>query len=150
MPKYERSCADEVDFIVVAQLDAAVLQLSKTCADLKKLCVTSLGAAAAFLAALQDGNTAARLPAIALALATGFWLSDATAYYYQRRLRHQIAQKLNGIVHRSAETATAEPLPKVSIFSAGINGSMLVYYVIIVAMIVLLVASHAHAIGAGK
>ena len=43
MSEYNRSCADEVDFTMAEQLHAAALQISKTCFDLKKLCVTFLG-----------------------------------------------------------------------------------------------------------
>lgn len=47
--EYNRSCADEIDFASAEQMHAAALQISKTCFDLKKLCVTFLGVSMVFL-----------------------------------------------------------------------------------------------------
>jgi hypothetical protein len=44
MVEYNRSCSDEIDHAKADQMHAAALQISKTCFDLKKLCVSVLGA----------------------------------------------------------------------------------------------------------
>lgn len=129
MCEYKKSCADEIGFASAEQMHAAALQISKTCFDVKKLCVTFLGASMAFLVMLTDTQVDHSLFIVALVLIVGFWMSDATAYFYQRRLRARIDACFQEIARRNkAQGKTA--VSSVSVWGAMFNSSMSLYYVL--------------------
>ena len=101
MCQYSKSCADEIDFTEVGQLHSAALQISKTCFDFKKLCVSFLGVTTAFLIKFAETTVDHSLFIVGLTLILGFWISDATAYFYQKRLRLKIKSLLITIAIRN-------------------------------------------------
>jgi len=129
MCEYNRSCADEIDFTMADQMHAAALQISKTCFDLKKLCVTFLGVSMVFLIKLTDEKVDHSLFAVGLILIAGFWISDATAYFYQRSLRVKIDAKLREISLRNNGDESGD-VKKVGTCGALFNASMTLYYVL--------------------
>ena len=129
MCEYKKSCADEIDFVSAEQMHAAALQISKTCFDLKKLCVTFLGVSMAFLVTLTDTQVDHSLFTVGLVLIVGFWISDATAYFYQRRLRTRIGICFQEIAIRN-NTQAKSVVESVSVLIALFNSSMSLYYVL--------------------
>ncbi|MDA3912353.1 MAG: hypothetical protein PF448_13450 [Bacteroidales bacterium] len=129
MSEYDKSCIDEIDFVKAEQLHAAALQISKTCFDFKKLCVSFLGAAMAFLIKFNDKHVDHSLFVVGLVLILGFWISDVTAYYYQKSLRQRIDLQFKQIAARNQITNILEsstPTAKGALF----NSSMSLYYVL--------------------
>ena len=135
MPEYNRSCADEIDFVMAEQMHAAALQISKTCFDLKKLCVTFLGASMVFLIKLTDNTVGHSLFAVGLILIAGFLISDATAYFYQRSLRVKINAKLRELSQRNNGSGS-DDVTKVGALGALFNASMALYYVLAILYLV--------------
>jgi len=129
MCEYNKSCADEIDFTMAEQMHAAALQISKTCFDLKKLCVTFLGASMVLLIKLTDDKVDHSLFVVGLILIKGFWISDATAYFYQRSLRVKIDAKLLEISQRNNGDESGDAT-KVGACGALFNPSMTLYYVL--------------------
>lgn len=141
MCEYKKSCADEIDFTMAEQMHAAALQISKTCFDLKKLCVIFLGTSMAILIRITDNSIDHSLFVVGLVLITGFLISDATAYFFQRRLRVKINDRLQNIEDRNkdseekpvtkvSEDSEEKPVPKVNFCGALFNGSMSLYFVL--------------------
>ena len=130
MSDYNRSCADEIDHAKADQMHTAALQISKTCFDLKKLCVSVLGACMALLVKFTENHVDHSLFAIGIILVIGFWLSDATAYFYQKSLRVAIDGQFKAIAERSgAEYALSASSPAVK--RALFNMSMSLYFVLL-------------------
>ena len=131
MSGYNKSCLDEIDFEKVEQMHAAALQISKTCFDFKKLCVTFLGVSMAFLIKFTSSKIDHSLFIIGLILIVGFWISDATAYYYQRKLRHLIDSRFKEIAIRNNKLYDLDAsIPSVQ--QSMFNSSMWLYYILFI------------------
>jgi len=130
MTDYNKSCADEIDHAKADQMHAAALQISKTCFDLKKLCVSVLGASMALLVKFTEDSVDHSLFAVGIVLVLGFWVSDATAYFYQKALRVAIDDRFKAISERNgdeyATTSTAPELRK-----SLLNMSMSLYFILL-------------------
>lgn len=129
MSNYEKSCLDEIDFEKAEQMHAAALQISKTCFDFKKLCVSFVGVAMAFLIKFTDKNVDHSMFAVGLVLIFGFWISDATAYYYQKSLRREISIRFIQIANRNQISDMSEST-KATALNALFNPSMCLYYIL--------------------
>ncbi|QQO55664.1 MAG: hypothetical protein N838_22260 [Thiohalocapsa sp. PB-PSB1] len=129
MQKYERTCLDEIDFENAAQMHAAALQLSQTCFDFKKLCVSLLGASSALLIKFGSGGFSHAVFFVGVLLIFGFWLSDATSYFYQRKLRSGISAKHRSIAKRNGQEIELRDTTTSPIHAA-FNSSMALYYVL--------------------
>ena len=130
MSEYSRSCIDEIDHAKADQMHAAALQISKACFDLKKLCVSVLGASMALLIKFTDENMDHSLFVVSIILVLGFWISDATGYFYQKTLRNKIDDRFKAIAERNGSDhpeAASSPTLRVALF----NGSMCLYYVLL-------------------
>jgi hypothetical protein len=128
MADYVKSCFDEIDFAKAEQMHAAALQISKTCFDFKKLCVSFVGVAMAFLIKFTNNHIDHSLFVVGLVLIFGFWISDATAYYYQKSLRHKIDSQFEQIANRNQINdmpQSANP----SVLGSLFNLSMILYFV---------------------
>jgi len=130
MSDYHRSCADEIDHVKADQMHAAALQISKTCFDLKKLCVSVLGACMALLVKFTDNHVDHSLFAIGIVLVLGFWLSDATAYFYQKSLRVAIDSRFKAIAERSGDEYSITGSPP-AVIKALFNMSMSLYFILL-------------------
>jgi len=129
MPEYNRSCSDEIDHAIADQMHAAALQISKTCFDLKKLCVSVLGACMVIMIKFTANKVDHSIFAVGTALVLGFWVSDATSYFYQKALRLAIDHRFKTIADRNGEKY---PLTSSSpaILKALFNMSMSLYFVL--------------------
>ncbi|SRR6266581_6831093 len=129
MPEYNRSCSDEIDHAKADQMHAAALQISRACFDLKKLCVSVLGACMALLIKFTANSVDHSLFAVGTALVLGFWISDATSYYYQKALRVAIDNRFKEIADRNGEKYPLTASPP-AILKALFNMSMSLYLVL--------------------
>jgi hypothetical protein len=92
---------DQLDQESVTQLHDVVVELSKNCFGLKKLCATVLGASMTLIA----GFTVQRIDvglfiggAIVIAF---FWIADSQSYYYQEKIRIHMKALQQAMMQRS-------------------------------------------------
>jgi lipid-A-disaccharide synthase-like uncharacterized protein len=140
---------DEFDQDSITQLHEAVIELSKSCFELKKLCAAVLGVAMTLIAALTKQDLDPAMFVGGALLITFFWIADAQSYYYQDKLRGKISllqreiAKRNGLtvpgggaVSLKRQERGAIPRAFLSLF----NFSMLFYFGLFVIDAVLFVA----------
>ena len=128
MEEYKKTCEDELDWVGVNQLHEATLQISKSCFEFKKICVGLIGVALAVLVKITDSQINHSYFLIPLLICFGFWVADFSAYYFQRRTRMAMNQKLAAIAERnSIEDYHVESLAA-SWVRAAFNHSMSLYY----------------------
>jgi hypothetical protein len=123
-----RTMIDEIELREANQLHTAALQISKNCFDFKKLCVSVLGAAVAFMIRLTEYHLSNAIFVVAFILIVGFWISDSTTYFYQKMVRLGIDQKFKSIAERydpKPRSVSARPTAFGSLF----NNSMWLYYI---------------------
>ncbi|WP_313499915.1 hypothetical protein [Stutzerimonas nitrititolerans] len=130
MKEYKKSCEDELDWASVDQLHEATLQISKSCFEFKKICVGLIGAALAVLVKLTDNNFDHSYFVIPLLICVGFWIADSSAYYFQRKTRSAMNQKLHAIARRNSISNYPDGDLGVTWFGAAFNYSMTLYFVL--------------------
>jgi len=129
--EYKRSCLDELEWNEVDQLHEAILNLSDSCYKYKEICVALLGAAMTTLIALTQNKINDYYFIILISITLGFWFTDATAYYYQRKLREKIHIILAKIAKRNEVDDYQNSKINFSIKGALFNSSMTLYYLIL-------------------
>ena len=128
----DQSIQDELDKLVVEQLHKATLNFSAESQETKKLCVTLVAAIFTLLAAFSKTvlrNLEINSIWIALLCASIpllFWVVDTVTYYYQKKLRYQMQDKLNAIRKRYAIPIENNE-KKASVFRSFFNSSNLMY-----------------------
>lgn len=128
MEEYKRTCEDELDWASVNQLHEATLQISKSCFEFKKICVGLIGAALAVLVKITDNQLDHSYFSIPLLICFGFWVADFSAYYFQRKTRMAMNERLIAIAERNAISNYRAQHLTVSWRSAAFNHSMTLYY----------------------
>jgi hypothetical protein len=83
---------DELDKISIEQLHAVVLELSKNCFELKRICATVLIAASTLLATFTNKRLDPSVFVGGLIVVSFFWVLDAQSYYYQEKVRARMKQ----------------------------------------------------------
>lgn len=126
--EYRRCHEDELDWSSIEQLHEATLQISKQCFEYKKLCVGIIGIVIAALLKFEAPTGWSSISYICAAVGFGFWLCDATAYYYQRANRQKINKLADQIKTRNSNIQ--EHLSKLenSWMGAFFNRSMTLYF----------------------
>ena len=115
----------------------AVLQLSKSCFEFKKLSVAVLGTAVAVLLKFTDDGLDHSLFVVGLSICGSFWLADATNYYYQRVVRREIDKTMNRIGERSGgEDFKPKDPTRVSRRAAAFNPSMTLHFALSALLVV--------------
>lgn len=93
---------DELDQQSITQLHTVVVELSKNCFELKKLCATVVGSSLTLLAAF----TAQRIDAVffvgGAVIVVFFWMADAQSYFYQEKIRIRMKKLQDAMLQRSA------------------------------------------------
>ncbi len=93
---------DELDQQSIVQLHTMVVEFSKNCFELKKLCATVIGSSLTLLAAF----TARRIDTVffvgSAVIIVFFWMADAQSYYYQKKLRLRMKVLQEGILQRGS------------------------------------------------
>ena len=127
---YERTCEDELDWKDVDQLHQATLQISKSCFDYKKLCISFLGVSTAIMVKFTESSLNHTVFVLGLLICVGFWISDATAYYFQRKLRIQLNDRMRAIAERNNCASYKRENIEASWLKAFFNWSLVFYYVL--------------------
>lgn len=146
MTEYKKTCEDELDWTLVNQLHEATLQISNSCFEFKKICVGLIGATLAILVKVTDGEIDSSYFLIPLLICFGFWIADASAYYFQRRTRSAMNLKLKSIALRNNLPDYDSPEVSVSLIGAVFNSSMSLYYVFILIGGASLLYMHCHGV----
>lgn len=132
MSEYKRSCKDEIHWNKISQLHEATLQISNSCFEFKKLCVSLIGISVIFLGKVIGTDLDSSYFFVPLLICIGFWIADSTAYYYQRVTRNNMTKLFKSIADDNELTdlnlSEIEVNWKMSLF----NNSMSLYYVFIV------------------
>lgn len=132
MSEYKRSCKDEIHWNKISQLHEATLQISNSCFEFKKLCVSLIGISVIFLGKIMGTDLDSSYFFVPLLICIGFWIADSTAYYYQRVTRNNMTKLFKSIADDNELTdlnlSEIEVNWKMSLF----NNSMSLYYVFIV------------------
>lgn len=128
MEDYKKTCEDELDWASINQLHEATLQISKSCFEFKKICVGLIGAALAVLVKITGSQIDHLYFSIPLLICFGFWIADSSAYYYQRKTRKAMKEKMMAIADRNSVNGYQPQDLAVSWFGAAFNYSMSLYY----------------------
>lgn len=125
---------DDLDVAEIDQLHNAVLQMSKSCFEYKKICVGLLGAAIALIVKFspEANHISNTLFIVPLVIIISFWLADSTAYYYQIATRLRMNKIRTEIAIRNNISEYNVKELKLSKFKSLFNGSMILYYSLIV------------------
>ena len=84
---YTRTLEDELDWKLLDQLYGVVAQMSNFCFEIKKFCVTTEFVVLAFIAKFTREKLDRSIFVAALLIPLLFCFLDATAYFYQVKLR---------------------------------------------------------------
>jgi hypothetical protein len=103
-----RVTEDELDKTSIEQLHAVVLELSKNCFELKKLCATVLIAAVTLLATFTNEQLDPSAFVGGLIVVSFFWVLDAQSYYYQDKIRTHMKKLSQQRVKRANPNATVD------------------------------------------
>lgn len=131
--EYEESCRDKIHWNEIEQLHESTIQISGRCFEYKKLCVGIIGVLCAALIKFNKGELDLQLLVyVAVFTALGFWICDATAYYYQKRNRSIMNDKFLLIARRNNCHHGLSALDNASWFESFFNISMLLYFYIFI------------------
>lgn len=97
----ERNFQDEFDQLQLGQLHAVVLQLSKNCFEIKKICLTVLVSSMVLIASFTEKRLDFSLFIGAILVIGFFYILDAQSYFYQEKIRVRIAEISNAMWHRN-------------------------------------------------
>lgn len=126
--EYKKCHEDELDWSSIEQLHEATLQISNQCFEYKKLCVGVIGVVIAALLKFGVPTIWSSISYICAAISFGFWLCDATAYYYQRANRQKINKITDQIRTRNSNKQEHFSKLENSWVSAFFNRSMSLYF----------------------
>lgn len=129
----KKTSHDDLDIVEIDQLHNAVLQMSKSCFEYKKICIGLLGAAIALIVKFspESNHITNTIFIVPLIIVVSFWLADSTAYYYQVATRYRMNKIREDIALRNnIEEYNIKEL-KLSIFTSLFNGSMILYFTLI-------------------
>ena len=135
--EHKTSCEDELDWKDVDQLHQAILQISKSCFEYKKLCISFLGVSTALIVKFTENSLNHTVFVLGLLICVGFWISDATGYYFQKKLRKRLDERMCSIAERNNYTPYERPPNEESTMKALFNGSMVFYYVLLMILFVI-------------
>jgi len=133
--EYKRTCHDELEWAEIEQLHAATLEISKNCFEYKKLCIGLLGVGGALVLKFSDTPLSHTTFLISLLVCIGFWLADATAFYYQRSVRRVMDTKFKEIASRNELPNYDRKITEVSKSMALFNPSMTLYYSLVLVVV---------------
>jgi len=87
MDEYKRTIDDELDWSLLDQLHAVVLQISSFCFRTKQICITVLIGVVGVIAAFSEGEIDHSIFVAGYLIPACFWFLDSIAYYYQVKIR---------------------------------------------------------------
>ena len=143
MTEYSRTVEDELDWSLLSQLHAVVLQIGTFCFRTKQVCLTVLVGVVGLITALTSDKLDTSIFVAGLLIPICFWLLDSIAYFYQVKLRGVMNGVRDRIHKRHSETILRGPNAKVisdnrtnrssieRVRDAFFNHSMWLYYMLI-------------------
>lgn len=108
----EPTMQDELDRRQLDQLHAVVLQFSRNCFEIKKLCLTILVSASVFIVSMTAKQLNAWLFIGAAVVILFFYFLDVQSYFYQEKLRI--------VMKRIAESMITRHTQQIEIDGAGV------------------------------
>lgn len=87
MAGYDRTVEDELDWSLLNQLHAVVLQIGSFCFRTKQVCLTVLIAVLGILRAVTSNELDQSFFVAGLLIPVCFWFLDSVAYFYQVKVR---------------------------------------------------------------
>lgn len=133
----------------IEQLHSAILKISDSCFEYKKLCVALVGLLLPILLKLTSDKLDYSFFLVGLGLVLGFWFADANAYFYQKNLR----VLMDGIKNRLGDGQVGWlelPIKKASKKDSFFNYSMTLYAYLFMFIIISMLLFHYGLIGHGK
>ena len=136
---YTKSLQDELDWKLLDQLHSVVAQISSFCFEIKKFCITTLFVVMTLMIKFTLNKLDHSIFVAGILIPLCFWFLDATAYFYQVKLRgimESIRQRLasrdeKSLVAANGENVIASSRVSASIhdrvFNAALNHSMWLY-----------------------
>lgn len=140
---YTKTLQDELDWKLLDQLYGVVAQISNFCFETKKFCVTTEFVVLTLMAKFTKDQLDHSIFVTALVISVCFWFLDATAYFYQVKLRgmmESIRQQisLRGFLSLVTVGGTGVIAPERSnaprlrrVLDAAINHSMWLYALLV-------------------
>ena len=128
MEEYKKSCNDELLWKDVDQLHVSVLQMSRSCFEYKKICVGFLAAILTFIVKFTEDSLDHSLFVVGILVCMGFWISDANAYYFQRKTRKVLDEKMIALAElNGCSESYVRSITQASIWKSFFNSSMALY-----------------------
>jgi hypothetical protein len=137
---------DEMDRLQLDQLHKVVLELSKNCFELKKLCITVLVSASVLIATFTHDSLNVSFFVGGAIIVGFFYIADVQSYYYQEKIRIRMKDIANEMADRAnpkiqiagvGMPISQAGIKKTRIQHAFLNASML-FYALLLAVDVLL------------
>lgn len=128
---------EEFEKAEIEQLHRLVLQLSKNCFEIKKLCATVIISVSVLITTFTQQQIDYALFAGSEIVVVFFYLLDAQSYFYQRKARFRMTHVAESILEKRGEILTIHgvgmPLSSSKSKNTGIikslfNSSMLFYF----------------------
>ena len=109
MTDYERTVEDDLDWSLLDQLHAVVLQIGTFCFRTKQVCLTLLVGVAGLIATFTSDKLDQSVFVAAGVITVCFWFLDSIGYYYQVKLRGIMDGVRDRIHKRHAEGVLRGP-----------------------------------------
>ena len=93
---------DDLDHQSITQLHDVVVELSKNCFELKKLCATVTSGLLTLLAAFTNHHIDSVFFTGSAIIIAFFWMADAQSYYYQEKIRIRMTNLQTDMLRRNA------------------------------------------------
>ncbi len=144
MTEYTRTVEDELDWSLLNQLHAVVLQIGTFCFRTKQICLTVLVGVVGLITALTSDKLDTSIFVAGLLIPICFWFLDSIAYFYQVKLRGVMDGVRDRIHKRHSESLLRGPNAEVisdertsrssveRVRDAFFNHSMWLYYILII------------------
>ena len=152
MPENTRTVEDELDWSLLNQLHAVVLQIGTFCFRTKQVCLTVLVGVIGIITALTSDKLDTSIFVAGLLIPICFWFLDSIAYFYQVKLRGVMDGIRDRIRKRHSDSILRGPNSEVisddrtsrsaakRVRDAFFNHSMWLYYILVIIDCVLWVA----------
>ncbi|MCH7638423.1 MAG: hypothetical protein IH855_03025 [Bacteroidetes bacterium] len=159
MADYERTVEDDLDWSLLDQLHAVVLQIGTFCFRTKQVCLTVLVGVVGVIATFTSDKLDQSIFVAAAVITVSFWFLDSVGYYYQVKLRGIMDGVRDRIHKRHADSVLRGPNSEVisdtrterpvghRLFDTFFNHSMWLYLFLIVLDILLCACFAAGVIG---
>jgi uncharacterized membrane protein len=146
----EKTFQNSLDQSSINQLHAAVLQVSQTCYDIKKLCATIIGSFVAGVVGLAQVQPDVRVDypffLVGVAISFFFWFLDGQNYLLQKRMRLRMKELADNIAQRSGFMLLVDGVgmpisskgKKPNLFIQSVFNSSMIFYYLLASIFIIL------------